>query len=145
MKRNTTFSASEEKVKKNWYLVDASGKILGRLAVKVADILRGKDEEIFTPSCDTGDFVIVINASQIKVTGKKMKQKIYFTHSGYPHGAKSVDLEDRMKKRPEEVIRHAVRGMLPRGRLGDRIITKLKVYKDGKYRETAQKPQALEI
>lgn len=145
MKRNSTFSAKEDKVTKNWYLVDAQDKVLGRLAVKIADILRGKDEEIFTPSCDTGDFVIVINASKIKVTGKKLKDKIYFTHSGYPHGAKSMKLEDKLKRFPEDVIRHAVRGMLPRGRLGDRIINKLKVYRDDKFRQSSQKPQKLEL
>ncbi len=145
MKRNKTFSASPKDIKRIWYVVDAKDKILGRLASKVATVVRGKDEAIFTPSCDTGDFVIIINASMIKVTGKKLKDKIYFKHSGYPHGAKFINLEDQLQKDPTKVILHAVRGMLPRGRLGDKLITKVKVFKDDKYKQLAQKPQQLEI
>lgn len=145
MKRNKTFSAKEGKIERKWYLVDASDKVLGRLATKVSSVLRGKDEETFTPSCDTGDFVIVINASKIRVTGKKMKGKIYFSHSMYPGGAKFTSLEKQMSSKPEEVILHAVRGMLPRGRLGDKLITKLKVYKNDKFPHSAQKPEALNI
>lgn len=145
MKRNITFSAKPEEVQKKWYVVDATDKVLGRLASKVADKLRGKDKEIYTPSCDTGDFVVVINASKIRVTGKKMKDKIYFRHSGYPHGAKFCNLEDMLKKSPEKVIEKAVRGMLTRGRLGDRLIRKLKVYKDDSYKQHAQKPEQLSV
>ncbi len=145
MKRNKTYSAKPKDIIKKWYVVDATDVILGRLAVKVAAIIRGKDEVIFTPSMDTGDFVIIINAEKIKVTGKKLTDKSYFTHSGYPGGAKSITLQDLLKKDPEQVIRHAVRGMIPRGRLGDQLITKLKVYKGDKYREKAQKPELITI
>lgn len=145
MKRNKTFSAKPEIIERKWYVVDASDKILGRLATKISLVLRGKDEEIFTPSCDTGDFVIVINASRIKVSGKKMKDKTYFTHSMYPGGARSINLEDQLRKDPEKVILHAVRGMLPKGRLGDKLITKLKVYSEDKYPHSAQKPEVLNI
>ena len=145
MKRNKTFSAKPEKIERKWYIVDASDKILGRLATKISLILRGKDEEIFTPSCDTGDFVIVVNASKIKVSGKKMTDKAYFTHSMYPGGAKSINFEDQLKKDPTKIILHAVRGMLPTGRLGDKLITKLKVFSDDKYPHSAQKPEVLDI
>ncbi len=145
MKRNKTFSAKQEKVERKWYLVDATDKVLGRLATKVSTVLRGKDEEIFTPSCDTGDFVIVINASKIKVTGKKLQDKVYFSHSMYPGGAKFRSLEEQLANHPDKVILHAVRGMLPTGRLGDKLITKLKVYKDDKFPHSAQKPEALTI
>ncbi len=145
MKRNKTFSAKPETIERKWYLVDASDKILGRLATKVSMVLRGKDEEIFTPSCDTGDFVVVINASKIKVSGKKMGDKVYFTHSLYPGGAKFINLEDQLKKDPAKIILHAVRGMLPTGRLGDKLITKLKVFSDDKYPHSAQKPEVLNI
>jgi large subunit ribosomal protein L13 len=145
MKRNKTFSAKPEKIERKWYVVDASEKILGRLATKISLVLRGKDEEIFTPSCDTGDFVIVINASRIKVSGKKLKDKTYFSHSMYPGGAKSINLEDQLAKDARKVILHAVRGMLPKGRLGDKLITKLKVFSDDKYPHSAQKPEVLNI
>ncbi len=145
MKRNSTYSAKADKVSRKWYLVDATDKVLGRLASKVAQVIRGKDEVVFTPSFDTGDFVIVINASKIKVTGDKLKQKMYFTHSGYPHGAKSVSLEVKMEKSPEKVIIKAVRGMLPKGRLGDKLITKLKVYAGDTFKQQAQKPETLTV
>ncbi len=145
MKRNKTFSAKPGKIERKWFVVDAKDKVLGRLATKIAMILRGKDEEIFTPSFDTGDFVIVINASGIKVTGKKAKDKIYFRHSLYPGGAKFVSFEDQLKKDPTKIIIHAVRGMLPKGRLGDKLITKLKVYADDKYPHQAQKPEQINI
>lgn len=143
MKRNKTFSAKKEE--KKWYLIDAKGKILGRLAVKIANILRGKDSPMFTPNIDTGDFVVVINAKAIKVTGNKLKDKYYFRHSGYPRGDKIVFLEDQLKKAPEKVILDAVYGMLPKGRLGDRILKKLKVYGDENYLEKAQKPVLLDV
>lgn len=143
MKRSVTYSAKVSDQKRKWYIVDASGKILGRLACEVAKVIRGKDEEVFTRSLDTGDFVIVINAADVAFTGKKLQKKTYFRHSGYPHGAKSINLEDQMKKSPEKVIEHAVRGMLPRGRLGDVLIKKLKVYRNEKYVEKAQNPEEL--
>ncbi len=145
MKRTTTYSARPKDIIKKWYVADASGKVLGRFAAEIAKVMRGKDEVIFTPSIDTGDYVIVINASQIKVTGKKLTDKIYFSHSLYPGGAKFISLEDQLKKDSRKVIQHAVRGMLPRGRLGDQLIRKLKVYKDEKYKEKAQNPEALNI
>jgi large subunit ribosomal protein L13 len=140
MKRTTTYSAKTGEIKHKWHLVDAEGKILGRLAVAVAAMIRGKNEPTFTKHIDTGDFVIVINASKIKVTGKKLKDKIYFRHSGYPGGDRYINLEDQLKKDPTKVIQHAVRGMLPMGRLGDQLITKLKVYSDANYVEKAQAP-----
>ncbi len=145
MKRNSTYSAKTGEVSRNWFIVDASGKVLGRLASKVANVIRGKEKAEYTPHIDTGDFVVVINASKIKVTGKKMEQKIYFRHSGYPGGHKMTALKDQLSRFPERVITSAVRGMLPKGRLGDRLITKLKVYKGSEYKQTAQKPQQLEV
>lgn len=145
MKRNKTFSAKKEEVNRKWYLIDARGKILGRLAVQIANILRGKNSAMFTPNIDTGDFVVVINAKDIKVTGNKLKDKYYFRHSGYPGGDKIVILEDQLKKAPEKVIMDAVYGMLSKGRLGDRILKKLRVYKDENYLEKTQKPVLLEI
>ena len=145
MKRNKTYSAKTGEISRNWFVVDAQGKILGRLASKVANVIRGKEKAEYTPHIDTGDFVIVTNASKIKVTGKKMDQKIYFRHSGYPGGDKMTLLKDQLQKFPERVITSAVRGMLPKGRLGDRLITKLKVYKGTEYKQTAQKPQELEV
>lgn len=143
MKRNKTYSAKKELIEKKWYLIDAKDKVLGRLAVQIADILRGKNNPFFTPNVDTGDFVVVINAKDIKVTGNKLKDKYYFRHSGYPGGDKKVILEDQLKSSPQKVILHAVKGMLPKGRLGDKILTKLKVYKDGNYLEKAQQPIAV--
>ncbi len=145
MKRNKTYSAKTGEVIRNWFIVDAKDKVLGRLASKVANVIRGKEKAQYTPHIDTGDFVVVINASEIKVTGKKMEQKIYFRHSGYPGGHKMTPLKDQLSRFPERVITSAVRGMLPKGRLGDRLITKLKVYKGSEYKQTAQKPQQLEV
>ena len=146
MKRNLTYSAKAGDLEgKKWFLVDADGKILGRLASKVAQVIRGKEKAIYTPHMDTGDFVIVINASKIKVTGKKLDQKMYFRHSGYPGGDTLTALKNQLAKFPDRVIVSAVRGMLPKGRLGDKLITKLKVFKDSNYKQTAQKPQELAV
>lgn len=125
---NKTYIAKREDIKRQWYIVDAKGRILGRLAARVAAILRGKHKPIFTPHLDTGDAVIVINASQIKVTGRKLKEKIYRRYSGYPGGLREVPLETLLKKSPQTVIRLAVQRMLPQGPLGRDTIKKLRVY-----------------
>ncbi|MBL7081112.1 MAG: 50S ribosomal protein L13 [Candidatus Omnitrophica bacterium] len=135
-----TYIPKKEEIKRNWYLVDASNKILGRLASQVARILRGKHKVIFSPHLDTGDGVIVINAAQVKVTGKKMDDKIYYRFSGYPGGQKELSLREFMKKKPEMVFRLAVKRMLPSGPLGRRTIKKLMVYADHKFRQPASKP-----
>jgi large subunit ribosomal protein L13 len=140
-----TYIAKEKDIKKSWYIADASDKILGRLAAKVASILRGKDKVIFSPHQDTGDEVIVINARKIKTTGKKLTQKLYKSYSAYPGGLKQETLEVVLKKSPERVIIHAVRGMLPKNKLGDKLIKKLKVYPDDKHPHAAQIPKVLAI
>jgi len=138
-----TYTAKKEDIKRQWYLVDAKDKILGRLAARVASILRGKHKPIFTPYLDTGDGVIVINAAQIRVTGRKLKQKVYRRYSGYPGGLREVYLEDMLKNRPETVIKLAVERMLPGGPLGRDTIKKLRVYADDKHANIAQKPIVL--
>ena len=143
MKR--TYTARPEDIKRKWYIVDAKGKILGRLAAKVAAILRGKHKPIFTPHLDTGDGVIVINASQIKVTGRKLKQKVYRRYSGYPGGLREVVLEVLLAKNPTTVIRLAVQRMLPIGPLGRDLIKKLRIYADDKHKLTGVKPTVLEV
>ncbi|MDD4953666.1 MAG: 50S ribosomal protein L13 [Candidatus Omnitrophica bacterium] len=140
-----TYSAKKEDIKQQWYLVDAKDKILGRLAAKVAVVLRGKHKAIFTPHIDTGDGVIVINAAKIKVTGRKLKDKVYRRYSGYPGGLREVYLEDMLRKKPQEVIMLAVRRMLPGGPLGRDTLKKLKVYADDKHRHKAQNPVVLEV
>ncbi|HNX80648.1 MAG TPA: 50S ribosomal protein L13 [Candidatus Omnitrophota bacterium] len=140
-----TYLPKKEDIKKVWYIVDASDKILGRLATKVAVVLRGKHKAIFTPNMDTGDGVIVINAAKIKVTGRKMTQKVYRRYSGYPGGKREVTLENMLAKRPETVIRLAVQRMLPQGPLGRDLVKKLKVYADDKHGQQAQKPIVLEV
>jgi large subunit ribosomal protein L13 len=144
-KRTTqrTFQANEADVDKKWYVVDADGLVLGRLAANVARILRGKHKPIFSPHVDTGDFVIVINAHKVRLTGKRQEQKSYFTYSGYPGGSKTRMFKDLVKTNPQYVIEHAVRGMLPHNRLGRRIIKKLKVYAADSHPHTAQQPEAL--
>ncbi|MDD5281549.1 MAG: 50S ribosomal protein L13 [Candidatus Omnitrophica bacterium] len=143
MKR--TYTARPEDIKRKWYIVDAKGKILGRLAAKVATILRGKHKPIFTPHIDTGDGVIVINASQIKVTGRKLKQKTYSRYSGYPGGQREIVLEKLLVKSPTTVIHLAVERMLPIGPLGRDLIKKLRVYADDKHKLTGVKPIVLEV
>ena len=142
---NKTYVTKKEDVKRQWYLVDAKDKILGRLAVKIAVILRGKHKAIFSPSLDTGDGVIVINAFKIRVTGRKLKQKVYRRYSGYPGGLREVTLETLLKKKPSTVIQLAVRRMLPSGPLGRDMLKKLKVYPDDKHAHQAQNPIVLEV
>ena len=140
-----TYSAKPGEVTREWYLVDAEGKTLGRLATQIADTLRGKRKPQYTPHVDTGDFVIVVNAEKIQVTGNKLDQKRYYRHSGYPGGLKSRTLEEMLERRPEEVIRLAVKGMMPRNRLSRKQLTKLKVYAGPEHPHAAQQPQPMEI
>jgi len=123
-----TYSAGASDIERGWHVVDASGKVLGRLATHVAGLLMGKGKPIFTPNQDTGDYVVVVNADKIHVTGNKAKQKVYYRHSGYPGGLKSTTLEKTMQTNPARVVEHAVKGMLPRNRLGANMIKRLKVY-----------------
>ncbi len=140
-----TFMAKESEVEKKWYLVDATGKILGRLASQIAIKLRGKDKPIFTPHVDTGDFVIVVNVDKIKLTGKKLDNKYYYHHSGYIGGLKKITARKLLEKRPEDIIKYAVRGMLPKNKLGRRLLKKLKVYAGPEHPHKAQKPEKWEI
>ena len=143
--KGKTYIPKIKDIKMKWFLVDAKGQILGRLASRVASILRGKHKAIFTPHMDTGDGVVVINAEKIMVTGKKLKTKLYKRFSGYPDGLSVRTLEEMMKTKPAEVIRHAVKGMLPKGPLGRDTIKKLKVYAGDKHEQAAQKPEVLKI
>ncbi len=140
-----TYQAKKEELEHQWYLVDAEGKILGRLAAKVADVLRGKIKPTFTPHLDTGDFVVVINAEKVTLTGKKMKDKVYYHHTGYPGGIKEISAEKLLAKKPAEMIRIAVRGMLPKNSLGRQVLRKLKIYAGPDHPHEAQKPVSLEI
>jgi large subunit ribosomal protein L13 len=140
-----TYVATPADRERNWLVVDAAGKTLGRLATQIADLLRGKGKPEYTPHVDTGDFVVVINAEKIAVTGNKLADKRYYRHSGYPGGLRSRTLGDMLERRPEEVIRRAVRGMMPRNRLARKQLTKLKVYAGPDHPHAAQKPQQLEI
>jgi|SRR5579884_3120538 len=140
-----TYVATPADRERNWVVVDATGQTLGRLATQIADVLRGKRKAAYTPHVDTGDFVIVVNAEKISVTGDKRTQKRYWRHSGYPGGIRSRTLEEQLRRRPEEVIRHAVRGMLPRTRLGRKQLTKLKVYAGPDHPHQAQQPTPMEI
>ena len=139
-----TYSAKPGEITREWYLVDAEGKTLGRLATQIADTLRGKRKPQFTPHVDTGDFVIVVNAEKIHVTGNKLDQKRYYRHSGYPGGIRSRTLREQLSRRPEEVLRKAVKGMLPRNRLARQQITKLKIYAGPEHPHEAQNPKPLE-
>ena len=138
-----SFMASPATIERKWYVVDATGYTLGRLASEVAKVLRGKNKPIFTPHIDCGDYVIVVNASQIKVTGKKMDQKIYYRHSDYVGGMKETTLREMMAKKPEKVIELAVKGMLPKGPMGRDMIKKLHVYAGPEHANQAQKPEVL--
>ena len=138
-----TYIAKKEEIKRKWYVVDADNKILGRLATKVADTLRGKKKTIFTPYVDTGDFVVVVNAGKVKLTGKKAESKLYIRHSGYPGGLKEEEFEHMMKTKPEKVVEKAVRGMIPKTKLGNKIFKKLKVYKGATHPHKNQKPEEL--
>ena len=136
-----SYIAKPAEVERKWYVIDAEGKTLGRLASEVASILRGKKKPIYTPHVDTGDYVIVINAEKVRVTGKKEEQKIYKSHSGYPGGLKETTLRELRAKKPEEIIRHAVKGMMPKGKLGRQMFKKLKVYAGPEHPHTAQNPE----
>ena len=140
-----SFMASPSTVERKWYVVDAEGKTLGRLASEVANVLRGKKKPIYTPHIDTGDYVIVVNAEKVKVTGKKLDQKIYYHHSEYVGGMKEATLKGMMQKQPEFVITHAVKGMLPKGPLGRQMLKKLHVYAGPEHNHAAQKPETLDI
>jgi large subunit ribosomal protein L13 len=140
-----TYVANSEDRERNWLVVDAADKTLGRLATQLADLLRGKRKPTYTPHVDTGDFVIVVNAEKIHVTGNKRADKRYYRHSGYPGGLKSRTLEEMLARRPEEVIRKAVKGMMPRNRLARKQLTKLKVYAGPEHPHAAQQPETLEI
>lgn len=138
-----TFMASPSTIERKWYVVDAANMTLGRLASEVAKVLRGKNKAIFTPHMDTGDYVIVVNADKIKVTGRKLDQKIYYRHSGYVGGMKETTLREMMAKKPERVVELAIKGMLPKGPLGRQMYTKLHVYAGPDHKHAAQKPEAL--
>ena len=140
-----SFMASPSTVERKWYVVDAEGKTLGRLASEVANVLRGKNKPTYTPHIDTGDYVIVVNAEKIQVTGKKLNQKIYYHHSEYVGGMKEATLREMMQKKPEFVITHAVKGMLPKGPLGRQMLKKLHVYAGPEHNHAAQKPETLDI
>jgi len=140
-----TVQPIKSQIEKDWVLVDAENKILGRLATKIASLLTGKNKPIFTPHVDTGDFVVVINAQKVKLTGRKLKDKIYYHYTGYPGGMKSITPKDLLQKKPEEVIRKAVWGMLPKNRLGRQMLTKLKVYPGKIHPHQAQRPKKLEL
>jgi large subunit ribosomal protein L13 len=140
-----TYVATPNTRERNWLIVDASGQTLGRLATQIADALRGKRKPDYTPHCDVGDFVVVVNADKISVTGRKLEQKRYYRHSGYPGGLRTRTLAEMLDRQPEEVIRKAVRGMLPRTRLGRAQLRKLKVYAGPEHPHDAQKPEPMEV
>jgi large subunit ribosomal protein L13 len=140
-----TYVATAESRQRDWYVVDAEGKTLGRLATQIADVLRGKRKPEYTPHVDTGDFVIVVNAAKVAVTGNKRADKIYYRHTGYPGGIRSRTLAEMLQRQPEEVIRKAVKGMLPRNRLARRQLTKLKIYAGPEHPHQAQQPKPMEV
>jgi large subunit ribosomal protein L13 len=140
-----TYSAKPETVERDWFVIDAEDQTLGRLAVAVATRLRGKHKPEYTPHVDTGDYIVVVNAEKVAVTGKKATDKIYYSHSGYPGGIKDINFQDLIAKAPEKVIQSAVKGMLPRGPLGREMFRKLKVYAGSQHPHTAQQPQTLEL
>ena len=138
-----SFMASPSNIERKWYVVDATGHTLGRLSSEIASILRGKNKPTFTPHIDTGDYIVVVNADKIKVTGKKMDQKVYYHHSDYVGGLKEATLREKLAKKPEQVIELAVKGMLPKGPLGRQMFTKLHVYAGSEHKHEAQKPEVL--
>ena len=140
-----TYSAKPGEIQRDWVLVDAEGKTLGRIATVIADRLRGKNKAVFTPHVDTGDFVVVVNAEKVAVTGKKLDEKMYHRHSGYPGGLRSRSLRDQLERQPTEVLRTAVKGMLPRTKLGRAQLTKLKIYAGPEHPHEAQAPTPLEV
>lgn len=141
----TTFMANASNIERKWYVVDAEGQTLGRLAAEVAKVLRGKHKPTFTPHVDTGDYVIVVNAAKVKLTGKKLIQKTYFRHSGYPGGSSFTQAGHMLEKRPERVVEMAVRGMLPKNKLGEQMYRKLNVYAGAKHPHQAQQPEELKL
>ncbi len=140
-----TYSVKASEIQRRWYVVDASGQILGRLATQIARVLRGKHKPIYSPHLDTGDYVIVVNAEKIRVTGRKLDQKVYYRHSGYPGGQKMETLRQALQRHPERVIIHAVRGMLPKKALGRQMLKKLKVYAGPHHPHAAQQPEPLPL
>jgi large subunit ribosomal protein L13 len=140
-----TYQAKREEVEHQWYLVDAEGKVLGRLAAELVKILKGKNKPTYTPHLDTGDFVVVVNAGKVTLTGKKMKDKIYYHHTGYPGGIKEMNAEKLLAKKPTEMIRMAVKGMLPKNSLGRQMLRKLKIYSGSNHPHEAQKPVTINI
>jgi len=140
-----TFQAKKEEVEHKWYLVNAEGKVLGRLSTELVKVLKGKNKPTYTPHMDTGDFVVVVNAGKVTLTGKKMKDKIYYHHTGYPGGIKEMNAEKLLAKKPTEMIRMAVKGMLPKNSLGRQMLRKLKIYPGPNHPHEAQKPVPLEI
>ena len=140
-----SFTATPQDIERKWYVVDADGKTLGRLETEVATVLRGKHKPTYTPHMDCGDYVIVVNAEKVEVTGKKRKEKIYKRHTGYPGGLRETTFEKLQEKKPEEIIRHAVKGMMPNGKLGRQMYKKLKVYAGPEHNHQAQKPEVLEV
>lgn len=138
-----TFMASPATIERKWYVVDATNMTLGRLASEVAKVLRGKNKPIYTPHIDTGDYVVIVNAAKIKVTGKKLEQKIYYHHSDYVGGMKETRLKEMLAKKPERVVEHAIKGMLPKGPLGRQMYRKLHVYAGPEHEQAAQKPEVL--
>ncbi len=141
----TTYATTPSVIERGWWVIDAQGMTLGRLASRVAPILRGKHKPYFTPHLDTGDYVIIVNAEKIHVTGKRMDQKIYYRHSGYPGGLKKMTLREMMKRRPTRALKLAIKGMLPKGPLGRQMMTKLRIYAGAEHPHQAQQPQALDI
>lgn len=141
----STYMAKPEQVERNWYVVDAAGKILGRISPKISRILTGKNEPTYTPHVDTGDFVIVVNAEKIQLTGNKWQQKKFYSHSQYPGGLKEISYEKLRDKNPELIIKHAVKGMLPKNKLGERMFKRLKVYAGEEHPHQAQQPEKLEL
>ena len=140
-----TFSAKHDEVERHWYLVDATNKTLGRLSTEIANRLRGKHKPIYTPHVDTGDYIVVVNASKIRVTGNKMQDKIYYKHSGYIGNMKSMNLETMLEKNPERVIMKSVKGMLPKNKLGNAMLKKLRVFAGSEHNHISQKPELLEL
>jgi len=140
-----TYTARAEDIEREWFLVDAEGKTLGRLASEIAQVLRGKHKPIYSPHLDCGDHVIVVNAEKVRVTGRKLDQKMYYRHTGYPGGLKIISLRNQLQKHPERVLEAAVRGMLPKNRLGRKMFKKLKVYAGDSHPHQAQQPKVLEL
>ena len=140
-----TFTEKKEEIEREWYVVDAEGQTLGRLASRIAPILKGKHKPTYTPHLDCGDFVIIVNAEKVRVTGRKLDQKLYYHHSGYPGGLKRISLRDQLDRYPERVLEAAIRGMLPKNKLGRRMVKKLKVYAGDTHPHEAQQPKPLEL